>query len=136
MGLGTDGFSASMFDEAKVANLIHRHEAGDPRVGHDVAMRLLMEGNPLAASRLFDRPIGKLEPGAAGDVIVLDYAPPTPFVEGNFAGHFVFGLTGWMVVTVIVGGKVIMRDREILTVDADEVAAAARERARALWARM
>ncbi len=28
VGLGTDGFSASMFDEARVANLIHRHEAG------------------------------------------------------------------------------------------------------------
>jgi putative selenium metabolism protein SsnA len=136
VGLGTDGFSASMFDEAKVANLIHRHEARDPRVGHDVARRLLLQGNPEIASRLFDRPLGRLEPGAAADVIVLDYTAPTPFVEGNFAGHLVFGLTGWMVETVIVGGRVVMRDRKLQTVDADEVAAEARERARALWARM
>ena len=136
VGLGTDGFSASMFDEAKVANLIHRHEAADPRVGHDVAMRLLMDGNPTIASRLCGRQVGRLEPGWAADVIVLDYDPPTPYVEGNFAGHFVFGLTGWMVETVIVGGRVIMRDREILTIDVDEVAAAARQRARALWERM
>jgi putative selenium metabolism protein SsnA len=136
VGLGTDGFSASMFDEAKVANLIHRHEAADPRVGHDVAMRLLMGANPTIASRLCGRPVGVLEPGSAADVIVLDYDPPTPYVEGNFGGHFVFGLTGGMVATVIVGGEVIMRDRELLTIDADEVAAEARERARALWARM
>jgi putative selenium metabolism protein SsnA len=136
VGLGTDGFSPSMFDEAKVANLIHRHEAGDPLVGHDVGRRLLMDGNPTIASRLCGRPVGRLEAGWAADVIVLDYAPPTPYVEGNFGGHFVFGLTGWMVETVMVGGRVVMRDREFLTVDPDEVAAAARERARALWARM
>jgi putative selenium metabolism protein SsnA len=136
VGLGSDGFSASMFDEAKVANLIHRHEAADPRVGHDVAMRLLLGGNPTIASRLCGRAIGVLEPGSAADVIVLDYDPPTPYVEGNFGGHFVFGLTGWMVETVIVGGRIVMRDREILTVDAGEVAAEARERARSLWGRM
>ena len=45
MGLGTDGFTASMFDEMKVANLIHRHQAGDPRVGHDVASRLCLVNN-------------------------------------------------------------------------------------------
>lgn len=136
VGLGTDGFSASMFDEAKVANLIHRHEAADPRVGHDIARRLLLDGNPTIASRLCGLPVGRLEPGSAADVIVLEYAPPTPYVEGNFAGHFVFGLTGWMVETVMIGGKVIMRNREFSTVDADGVAATARERARALWARM
>lgn len=136
VGLGTDGFTASMFDEAKVANLIHRHEAGDPRVGHDIAMRLLLGANPTIASRLCGRPVGTLEPGSSGDVIVLDYDPPTPYVERNFGGHFVFGLTGWMVESVVVGGRVVMRDREILTIDADGVAAEARDRARALWARM
>lgn len=136
VGLGTDGFSASMFDEAKVANLIHRHEAGDPRVGHDVARRLLIENNPTIASRLFERPVGFLGRGAAADVIVLDYTPPTPLSVGNFAGHLVFGLTGWMVETVVIAGRVVMRERELLTVDADEVAARGRERARELWERM
>jgi putative selenium metabolism protein SsnA len=136
VGLGTDGFTPSMFDEAKAANLIHRHQAGDPRVGHDVARRLLMEGNPAIASRLFGRALGRIEPGAVGDVIVLDYTPPTPLARENFAGHLLFGLTGWMVETVVVGGKVVMHERELTGVDPDEVAAVARERARALWARM
>jgi hypothetical protein len=47
-----------------------------------------------------------------------------------------FGLTGWMVETVIVGGKIIMKDREILTVDERTNRARARERAADLWARM
>jgi putative selenium metabolism protein SsnA len=136
VGLGTDGLSPSMFDEAKVANLIHRHEAGDPGVGHDVGRRLLLGGNPTIASRLCGLPVGRLEPGWAADVIVLDYSPPTPYVEGNFGGHLVFGLTGWMVETVMIGGRVVMRDREFSAIDPDEVAAQARERARSLWARM
>jgi cytosine/adenosine deaminase-related metal-dependent hydrolase len=136
MGLGTDGFTGSMFDEMKVANLIHRHEAGDPRIGHDIAARLCLINNRAIASRLFGRTIGSIEPGAVADIIVLDYDPPTPLVTGNFGGHLIFGLTGWMVETVIVGGRVVMADREFPSVDAVEARARARERARDLWDRM
>lgn len=136
MGLGTDGFTASMFDGMKVANLIHRHQSGDPRVGHDVAARLCLMNNQTIASRLFDDRIGRLEPGALADVIVLDYDPPTPLETGNFGGHLIFGLTGWMVETVIIGGRVVMKDRELTTVDAREISARARERASDLWKRM
>ena len=136
MGLGTDGFTASMFDEMKVANLIHRHQSGDPRIGHDVAARLCLQNNQTIASRLFDDHIGRLEPGALADVIVLDYDPPTPLETRNFGGHLIFGLTGWMVETVIIGGRVVMRDRELTTVDSRDIEAQARERARDLWKRM
>ena len=136
MGLGTDGFTASMFDEMKVANLVHRHQSGDPRVGHDVAAKLCLVNNQTIASRLFDDRVGRLEPGALADVIVLDYDPPTPLQTGSFGGHLIFGLTGWMVETVIIDGRVVMRDRELTTVDAREIRARARERARDLWERM
>ena len=136
MGLGTDGFTASMFDEMKVANLLHRHQSGDPRVGHDVAARLCLLNNQTVASRLFGRRIGCIAPGAAADVIVLDYDPPTPLQTGNFAGHLIFGLTGWMVETVIVGGRVVMADRKFTTVDSEGIQSRARERARDLWERM
>lgn len=136
MGLGTDGFTASMFDEMKVANLIHRHQSGDPRVGHDVASRLCLVNNQTIASRLFGDRIGRLEPGALADVIVLDYDPPTPLQTGNFGGHLIFGLTGWMVETVVINGRVVMKDREFQTVDAGDIQARARERARELWTRI
>ncbi len=74
----------------------------------------------------------KLKP----DVIVLDYDPPTPLETGNFGGHLIFGLTGWMVETVIIDGRVVMKDRELTTVDSREIEARARERARDLWRRM
>ncbi len=136
VGLGTDGFTGSMFDEMKVANLIHRHDAGDPRVGHDVAMRLCIQNNPSIASRLVGDRVGVLERGALADVIVLDYDPPTPLVDGNFGGHLIFGLTGGMVNTVVINGSVVYRDREFLTVDAVATRARARELAADLWERM
>ena len=136
VGLGTDGFSASMFDEMKAANLIHRHEARDPRVGHDVAARLCLANNPAIASTALRDFRREARAGAAADLIVLDYDPPTPLVDGNFPGHLIFGLTGWMVETVIVGGRVVMRDREFVTVDAERTRAEARRRAKALWERM
>jgi putative selenium metabolism protein SsnA len=136
VGLGTDGFTASMFDEMKVANLIHRHNAGDRTVGHDVAARLCLSNNPKIASTLFDDRVGSIEPGVLADVIVLGYDPPTPLTGDNFVGHLIFGLTGWMVETVIINGGVVMRDREFTGIDVDGIMSRARERARDLWARM
>jgi putative selenium metabolism protein SsnA len=136
VGLGTDGFTASMFDEMKVANLIHRHEAGDPRVGHDVASRLCLENNRAIAANVCGASVGRLAPGALADVIVLDYDSPTPLVTGNFSGHLIFGLTGWMVSTVVIDGRVVMKDREFTAVDEKAIRARARTRARELWARM
>ncbi|MFH1502037.1 MAG: putative aminohydrolase SsnA [Candidatus Eisenbacteria bacterium] len=136
VGLGTDGFSASMFDEMKVANLIHRDRAGDPRAGHGLPGRLCLTNNGLMAGRLFGARLGLLAEGSPADVIVLDYDPPTPVTSGNFEGHVIFGLTGWMVESVMVNGRMVMRDREILTMDAEAVLAGARERALALWRSM
>ncbi|MBD3348886.1 MAG: putative aminohydrolase SsnA [Candidatus Eisenbacteria bacterium] len=136
VGLGTDGFSPSMFDEMKVANLVHRDRAGDPRVGHDYAGRLCLDGNGEITERLFGERLGELRPEAAADIVVLDYDPPTPVAGENFVGHVIFGLTGWMVEAVIVDGRQVVRNREVLTLDARNVMASARERARELWSRM
>jgi putative selenium metabolism protein SsnA len=135
-GLGTDGFTASMLDEMRVANLIHRHDSGDPRVGHGLAEQLCLRNNPTIASRLFGGTFGTLEPGAVADIIVLDYTPRTPLVARNVGGHVLFGLTGWMVETVVINGRFVMKEREFTSVDADQVLATARELAENLWSRM
>ena len=136
VGLGTDGFTSSMLDEMRVANLIHRHDSGDPRVGHGLGERLCLDNNPEIAGRLFGGTFGTLTPGAAADVIVLDYSPRTPLLAENFGAHATFGLTGWMVETVIIDGRIVMRDREFLSVDSERVLARSRELARDLWRRM
>jgi cytosine/adenosine deaminase-related metal-dependent hydrolase len=69
-------------------------------------------------------------------VILLDYVPTTPMDAGNLPWHLIFGMDGGQVSTTIVGGKVLMRDRQLLTLDEEAVCARSRELAQKLWARM
>ncbi|MBM4321036.1 MAG: putative aminohydrolase SsnA, partial [Deltaproteobacteria bacterium] len=84
VGLGTDGMTSSMFDEVRVANLIHRHVQGDPRVAFVEVIDMLTRNNAEIASRTFGLPLGALEPGGMADIILLDYRPFTPFSAGNY----------------------------------------------------
>ena len=45
--------------------------------------------------------LGVLKPGAAADVIVMDYKPFTPFSDENIDGHMIFGMTGRQCQTTI-----------------------------------
>lgn len=136
VGLGTDGMSADLFAAARTAYLLHRHVSRNPRLGWDRVAGPLWAHNAGLASTLFGRPIGAIELGAAGDLIVLDYDPPTPLDAGNFGAHLIFGFGARHVTATVVGGRVLMRDRELLTIDEAKLRAAARERASALWKRM
>jgi cytosine/adenosine deaminase-related metal-dependent hydrolase len=80
--------------------------------------------------------VGRLEPGAAADIVLLDYRPYTPVTDGNFPWHIVFGVSGSHVDTTIVGGKVLMRGRKLLTLDEERIAARGREIAPAVWRRV
>lgn len=135
VGLGTDGMTANMRDEVRVANILHKLAARDPRVFFVEACSLLLNHNAKIAGRFFSRPLGVLEKGAYGDIILLDYDPPTPLDGGTFLGHFLFGLCGARVRTTIVNGKVLMRDGEILVADEEKIAAKSRELAKAFWRR-
>jgi cytosine/adenosine deaminase-related metal-dependent hydrolase len=55
-----------------------------------------------------------LRPGAAADVIVMDYKPYTPFSDANIDGHMLFGMTGRQCQTTMINGKLLMRDRELV----------------------
>lgn len=134
-GLGTDGMTADMFSAARVARFLQEHEAGDPRAAWDEVRLLLTAGNPAIASRFLKEPVGVLRPGALGDVVISDYRPPTPLTGENFWGHLLYGAAGLQARTVVVGGRVVMRDRELAFLDEEEVFARARERAAKVWER-
>lgn len=80
--------------------------------------------------------INNFEGDGENNLVVLDYKSPTPVKSENFTGHFVFGLQASDVQHVISNGKLIVRDRQIETVDEDEVLAASKEQALWLWRRM
>jgi putative selenium metabolism protein SsnA len=135
--LGTDGFSSTMWEEWKTAYLLQKVWNRDPRrmSGVDVAQMGVYNNAALAGMFFPDAPLGVLIPGAHADLIFVDYHPFTPLTAGNLPWHIIFGFHESMVTTTIVAGKVLMRDRQLLTMDEDRIAAQARELAPAVWER-
>jgi len=135
--LGNDGFSNSMWDEWKFAYLSHKLWHRDPRRlnGADVAQMAIYNNAALANVFFPQAPIGVLKPGAFADLIFVDYHPNTPMTAGNLPWHIIFGFQNSMVTTTIVAGKVLMKDRELLTLDEEQINAKARELAPQIWKR-
>ncbi len=132
-GLGTDGYTHDMTESYKVANVLHKHHLCDANAAWGEVPKMLFENNAAIAARYFKAPLGILKEGAAADVIVADYNPPTHLDETNINGHILFGVTGRDVVTTIANGKVLMKDREIKVADPEEIMARCREESAKLW---
>jgi 5-methylthioadenosine/S-adenosylhomocysteine deaminase len=132
VGLGTDGAASNndlnMFGEMGTAAKVHKVIAGDPTV---VNARQALSMATLEAAcvlGLQDR-LGSLEVGKRADVIVLDLDVPHMVPVYNVTSHLVYAAHSSDVRTVIIDGRVVMRDRELLTLDEDDIFARAREMA-------
>ena len=132
-GLGTDGYTHDMIESYKVANVLHKHHLCDAKAAWGEVPKMLFENNAAIANRYFKTPLGVLKEGAAGDVIVVDYNPPTQLDASNINGHILFGMTGRDVVTTVANGRVLMKDREIKVIDVEEAMAKCREESAKLW---
>ncbi len=138
VALGNDGFSNNMFAEMKAAYLVHKLAQRDPRaMPGDLVMRLAYENNALLA-RVFwpDLTLGQITPGAAADLVFLDYHPTTPLTAGNLPWHLLFGFEASMITATVCAGRVLMRDRRLLTLDEEEITARSRELAAKTWERL
>ena len=132
-GLGTDGYTHDMIESYKVANVLHKHHLCDANAAWGEVPKMLFENNAAIANRYFKTPLGVLKEGAAGDVIVVDYNPPTQLDASYINGHILFGMTGRDVVTTVANGRVLMKDREIKVIDVEEAMAKCREESAKLW---
>jgi putative selenium metabolism protein SsnA len=133
VALGTDGIDNDLFAELKAAFFRAREQAG-PTSWPDPT-RLVSRGHRLATER-FGVPFGSLRPGAAADVVVLAYEPPTPLDSSSLASHLLFGMSSLHVRDVFVGGRAVLRGRKLVTADERAVMARARKAASALFQRM
>jgi cytosine/adenosine deaminase-related metal-dependent hydrolase len=138
LGLGNDGFSNQMLAEMKAAYLVHKLAQRDPRaMPGDVVMRLAFANNAQLA-RVFwpDLALGELRKGAAADLVFLDYHPTTPLTAGNLPWHLLFGVEASAITATVCAGRVLMRDRQLLTLDEEAITARSRELARRAWERL
>ncbi|PIE04221.1 MAG: hypothetical protein CSA76_05300 [Spirochaetales bacterium] len=134
LAFGTDGIGADMYSEVQAGYFKHKDEQGPWWPGD--FLRALQAGNRIL-ERSFGKPFGRLEEGYTADVVVARYAPPTPLVPENIAGHFIFGMNAGITETVIVDGRVVYRNGQFPDeIDEEAIAAGAREEAAKIWKRM
>jgi len=136
VGLGTDGYTADMFESLKVANILHKLAKRDPSVSWAEPITMLFENNANIASSFFNKTVGRLVPGALADVIIVNYDPWTPMLADNLGSHIHFGMMGRSVDTTIINGKVVMEERQLVNIDEREILAKSRELANKLWQRI
>ncbi|MBV8859077.1 MAG: amidohydrolase [Acidobacteria bacterium] len=120
VGLGTDGAASNndldMWEEMDTAAKLHKLSSGDPKViTAEEALALATIGGARALH--MDADIGSLEEGKRADIVVvgLDALHQTP--RYNIYSHLVYATKASDVRTVVIEGRVVMRERRLLTLD-------------------
>jgi len=133
VGLGTDGAASNndldMFGELRDAAMLGKLAADDASaVAAPDAVRMATEGSAQVAGL----PGGRVEPGSAADLAVVALDRPHLTPTHDPVSHLAYAATGSDVRHTVCDGRVLMRDREVTTLDADAVCAEAERRAAAL----
>ena len=132
-GLGTDGMQGNMLAEAKEGTLIRSSHLPGGAASVNYA-ELLFRNNPAIASKLFNRKIGKLDPGYSADLAIFDYQPRTTFHGGNWIGHALFGMDKPS--DVMTAGQFRIRDYKLIGISETEILNKAQVQSNKLWKRM
>jgi 5-methylthioadenosine/S-adenosylhomocysteine deaminase len=120
VGLGTDGSASNnnvdMFGEMNSAAKMHKVNMLDPTTMPAETV-LEMATNQGARVLGAESEIGSLEPGKKADLIVLDMDQPHLTPLYNIPSHMVYAARGTDVVHSIINGSIVMRNRQLTTLD-------------------
>ena len=135
LGLGTDGPASnndlSMWEAMDLAAKLHKLSSNDPKV---VSAAEALEMATIRGARALhlEREIGSLEEGKRADLVVVDFDALHQTPAYNVYSHLVYATKAADVRHVVVEGRVLMRDRRLLTLDEEAI----RREARAWGARV
>jgi putative selenium metabolism protein SsnA len=135
VGLGSDGYSPSIWEEFMTAFHVQKLCARDTRAGYSEAYAAALLNNRTIAKKIWGWDIGRIERGTRADLMLVDYYPPTPLIAGNLFGHILFGIAHAPVDWLIVNGRFVVRGHRCVSVDERAISERARARARKLWER-
>jgi 5-methylthioadenosine/S-adenosylhomocysteine deaminase len=126
VGLATDGpvsnNTLDILESLRLMAMVAKHESGDPRT-LPVAQALSIATRESA--RVYGLPddLGHLAPGYLADVVLIDLGGPHNQPPHDPAANLVYSVRASDVRTVICDGRVLMRDRELLTLDISDIVA-------------
>src|SRR6266480_3361169 len=131
VGLGTDGPAGSnndldLMEEMDLAAKLQKITRMDPQT---LGAKAVVEMATIEGARALhmEKEIGSLEPGKKADFILIGLDAPNAVPMYDVYAQLAYALKGSDVETVIIGGRVVMRDKKLLTVDEAAVIAKARE---------
>jgi 5-methylthioadenosine/S-adenosylhomocysteine deaminase len=135
LGLGTDGAASNndldMWEEMDTAAKLHKLTTNDPKVlTAEEALALATIGGARALHMESD--IGSIETGKRADLVVVDLDGLHQTPRYNIYSHLVYATKAADVRTVVIEGRVVMRDRRLLTLDEPLI----KQRARAIRERI
>ncbi len=129
VGLGTDGAASNndldLWEEMRLASFLQKVDRMDPTVMSATTVLTMATRGGATAIGLGDA-IGSLEVGKRADLIQVAFDDVHHVPTYDVISHLVYVTDEQDVASVVVDGKVLMKEREMLTIDTDRVAAEAR----------
>ena len=120
--LGTDGAASNnaqnMFREMGLLALIHKGTHDTPQC---LSADEVFDIATVNGARALGLPCGEIAVGKKADLVLLDLSAPSLTPLNNAVAALVYSANGSEVDTVIIDGKVVMRHRELLTIDEERV---------------
>lgn len=129
VGLGTDGAASNndlnMWEEMDTGAKLHKVFSGDPKVisAQEAFEMATIRG---AAALHLEQEIGSLEVGKRADIVIIEQDSLNQMPLYNLYSDLVYATKAWDVLTVIINGRQVMRDRKLLTLDEAAIKASAR----------
>jgi 5-methylthioadenosine/S-adenosylhomocysteine deaminase len=120
VGLGTDGAASnndlSMWEEMDTAAKLHKVFSGDPKVMSAAeAFELATMGSARALH--LENEIGSIEKGKRADLVIVERDSLNQIPLYNIYSDLVYATKASDVQTVIINGRIVMRDRRLLTLN-------------------
>lgn len=120
LGLGTDGAASnndlSMWEEMDTVAKLHKVFTGDPKV---ISAQQAFELATIRSAEALhmEKEIGSIETGKRADLVLVAQDALNQLPLYNIYSHLVYATKTSDVQTVIIHGRVVMRDRRLLTLD-------------------
>jgi len=124
VGLGTDGTASNntldLLRDMQLAALVHKGVSGDPTV---LPARALIEMITTTGARVLgiDHRVGQLKEGMEADIICVANENPNGFPIYDAMSHLAYAARSCDVLHVLVAGQPVVRDRQLLTLDVEQL---------------
>ena len=123
VGLGTDGAASYTYDMLEVGRAAGMLQKASKLDAESITAEQIMEMLTIQGAKVLglEHEVGSIEKGMKADVIVVDFKAPHLLPDGRWLPKLIYSARGSDVLHTIIDGKLIMENREVLTLNENDV---------------